>query len=99
LQGGPADRDDNRLARILRVWRAASPSEFAAAMLDTGASHLVEYAQDPLACHPSDCLEEFWSSPRGIVKLWTFHGQASAEPAGRVARQSPADNHDHPRAL
>ena len=72
LQGGPTDRDDARLARIDKVWKAASPSEFAAAAHDTGASHLIEYAQCPLACHPSDCLEEFWSSQTGKVKLWTF---------------------------
>ncbi len=99
LQGEPTDRDDSRLSRIDRVWKAASPSEFAAAVLDTGASHLVEYSQDPLACHPSDCLEEFWSSQTGKVKLWTFRGHASAEPATRMARQASADNHYHARAL
>jgi hypothetical protein len=99
LQGGPADQDDRRLARIDRVWKAASADEFSAAVHDTGASHLVEYAQWPLACHPSDCLQEFWSSQTGQVKLWTICGHASAESAAPLARQPAATNHDHARPL
>lgn len=72
LQGGPADGDDVRLARIERVWNAAGEDELAAALQATGATHLVEYANQPLHCHASSSLSEYWTGPTGQVKVWTI---------------------------
>lgn len=81
LQGGPGECDDARLARIDRVWNAASESELAAALQAIGATHLVEYADQPLHCHASSSLEEFWSGPTGQVKVWTIRSSPAAEAA------------------
>ncbi len=86
LGGGPTDQWSGRVKRIDRVWNADDSAAFAAGVLDTGATHLVEYAQHPLRLHPSDCLEESWSSPSGEVKVWTFHASQSARNAARTAR-------------
>jgi hypothetical protein len=83
------------MARIERIWNADSPAEFSAAVLDTGATHLIEYAEHPLPVHFRECLEEFWSGPTGKVKVWTFR---RSEAAVRMARMASAESKDPYRA-
>ncbi len=87
LAGGLQDQWDGRIERIDRVWDADDADDFATAVLDTGATHLIEYADHPLELHPGDCLEPFWTSPTGAVRVWTFHASPSARLAARLTRQ------------
>jgi len=86
LGGGATDQWFARLERIDRVWNADDSATFAAGVLDTGATHLVEYSQHPLHLRPSDHLEETWSSPNGEIKVWAFRASDSERQAARVAR-------------
>lgn len=100
LQGGPDDSEDARLERVRRVWTAADENELATALAATGASHLVEYAGQPLHCHASGCLEEFWSGPTGQVKVWTIRAAVPADPtraAPQMARRPEMAKDPPPR--
>jgi hypothetical protein len=74
------DKNPARWARIDRVWSADNPAEFSAAVLATGATHLVEFAEHPLPRHFSECLEESWSGPTGAVRVWAFRALKTADP-------------------
>ncbi len=87
LGGGPQDQWYGRIDRVDRVWDADDAEDFTKAVLDTGATHLIEYADQPLEVHPRDCLEEFWTSPTGAVRVWTFRASPTARLAARVARK------------
>lgn len=87
LGGGPQDQWKGRIERIDRVWEADDAGDFLEAVLDTGATHLIEYADHPMQLHPGDCLQEFWRSPQGTIRVWAFQGSDADRVAAREARR------------
>ena len=55
---------------IQRLQATASEDEFAAILRETGATHIIEMAAQPLQIHPSAMLKPSWDSPRGSIRIW-----------------------------
>jgi hypothetical protein len=91
--GPPDEKNVARLTRIEQVWQAKSTDDFAAAVLETGATHLVEYGRWPLGVHPNECLQRFWASPDGAVTVWKF-----SPPPGVAQRANIASRRAGPRS-
>lgn len=92
LGGSATDQWPCRQTRLDRLWDTDNPDEFAAYILEIGATHLVEYAERPLHLHPSNSLEEFWIGPQGKVKVWTLRTiPGSREIYREVRRRSDPD--------
>jgi hypothetical protein len=67
---------DDRLARVEQLWKTSDAEEFCTLLLDTPATHLVEYADSPLHVQAPRCLQQVWVSPRREITIWEIAGRA-----------------------
>lgn len=61
---------DDRRQIIGWLWRTTDPSQFCEVLLRTGATHLVEYADQPLEVRDASCLWSAWVGRRPTVRIW-----------------------------
>lgn len=66
----PQDRADARLARIRRLHVTTDAREFASLLRQSEMTHVIEYADRPLALHPPECLRRVYASPSGGLRVW-----------------------------
>jgi hypothetical protein len=71
LAGGPNSQED-RMAIVKNLWDTANSVQFCSLLTSTIATHLVEYADQPLTVVQPICLQQVWSSPGSVnkVSIW-----------------------------
>ena len=66
----PNGQVDFRVRVIQRLQSTTSEDELAAILQETGATHIIEMAAQPLQIHPPAMLKQSWDSPRGSLRIW-----------------------------
>lgn len=63
---------DDRLAVVRELWATTDTSRFCAVLRGTPSTHLVQFADQPLAVAAPACLAPTWSSPEKEATVWTI---------------------------